>query len=135
MVYRVLQQGLLQTSVILPTPHHHPNMKRPSNSLFFSLFLYSKKSVITVRHHSKRVGAKDITDALGLYIDRNITSDSQMILDWLMPNAKGQKQCRGEEPEDPKNHPPGFSLNHLLHMEQPHHLCDLKNSASHFTFL
>lgn len=63
------------------------NMKCPS---FF--FLYSKKSV---RHHSKRVGVKDITDALGLYIGRNIASDSQMILDWLMANAKGQKQLLG----------------------------------------
>lgn len=97
MICRLLQQGLFQTSVILLAPPHHLNLKPPSNSLFFSLFLYSKKSVITVRHHSKRAGVKYITDALVLYIDKNITSDSQMILDWLMPNAKGQKWQGGDQ--------------------------------------
>lgn len=105
-------------------------MEHPSKSLFFSLFLYSNKSVTTVRHHSKRAGLKGITDALGLYIDRNITSDSQMILDWFMPNAKGQKQLGArKEAVDSKKHSPSFSLNHLLLMEpifQPRHLCDLK---------
>ena len=77
------------------SPCHFPsNMKHPSNSLFLSLFLYSRKSVTTVKHHTKRAEVKDITDVLGLYIDRTFTSDDPRL---LMPNAKSQKQFRGRE--------------------------------------
>lgn len=70
-------------------------------------------------------------DALGHHTDRNITSDSQMILDWHIPNAKGQQQLEGAggEPEDIKNHPPSFSLDHLLLAEYIF-LRVLKNSES-----
>lgn len=93
--------------------------------------VFNKKSAIT--DTTARAQVKDITDALGPHTDRTILPHSQSILDWLMPNAKSQKQLGGDrEQKTKKKNPPGFPLKHLLNRKcifQPH-LCDLKLSNS-----